>query len=332
MEIKSDIKILDSLLALNLDVTLWSARKKMTLEDLGGAELPPEDLASLGSKRIADPESIKVFATLKSRAVNYLDRHGIRFMSGWALPEDKAERVVQELIKIRDEFLQAKEAFLADYDTSIQTWIARHSQWSEIIRNSTVGSDYVRSRINFRWQMFKVAPLARTSSESENLHAGLEEEVTQLGSTLFQEIARSAEDMWHKIYAGKNEVTHRALSPLKTLYDKLVSLSFIEPHVAPVTDIIQATLQRMPARGNIGGTDLLLLQGLISLLRTRDDLLVHASRLMAGQEPSSVLDSLLQPSSRVLWQEKEAPSDEPVLPPILTEQQPLEQLPSMGLW
>ena len=77
----SDIRILDNLLALNLNVSLWSARRKMSQEDLGGAELPPEDLASLGSKRIADPENLKVFGTLKARAFNYLDRHGVRFMA-----------------------------------------------------------------------------------------------------------------------------------------------------------------------------------------------------------------------------------------------------------
>lgn len=110
--ILSDIKVLDNLLALNLNVNLWSARKKMVLEDFGGAELPPEDLASLGSKRIADPNSLKIFATLKARALNYLDRHGIRFMSGWAIPEDKAGDIIRELIGIRDEFLKEKEAFL----------------------------------------------------------------------------------------------------------------------------------------------------------------------------------------------------------------------------
>ena len=47
--IRSDIKILDSLVALNLNISVWSARKKMCLEDFGGAEVPPEDLASLGA-------------------------------------------------------------------------------------------------------------------------------------------------------------------------------------------------------------------------------------------------------------------------------------------
>lgn len=45
MNILSDIKVLDSLLALTPTITLWSARRKMTLSDFGNAELPPEDLA-----------------------------------------------------------------------------------------------------------------------------------------------------------------------------------------------------------------------------------------------------------------------------------------------
>ena len=157
--ILSDIKVLNNLLALNLNVNLWSARKKMVLEDFGGAELPPEDLASLGSKRIADPNSLKIFATLKARALNYLDRHGIRFMSGWAIPEDKAGDIIKELIGIRDEFLKEKDAFLADYDQSIENWINKHTKWASIIRESTVGSEYVRSRMGFSWQLYRVAPL-----------------------------------------------------------------------------------------------------------------------------------------------------------------------------
>ena len=110
-QLVSDIRILDNLLALNLNVSLWSARRKMSQEDLGGAELPPEDLASLGSKRIADPENLKIFGTLKARAFNYLDRQGVRFMSGWAIPEEKAGEIVQELLNIRTEFQKKRKHF-----------------------------------------------------------------------------------------------------------------------------------------------------------------------------------------------------------------------------
>ncbi|MBQ9363388.1 MAG: DUF3150 domain-containing protein [Bacteroidaceae bacterium] len=351
LPIQSDIRILDKLLALNLDVSLWSARRKMTFEDMGGAELPPEDLASLGTKRIADPVTLKIFGTLKARAVNYLDRHGVRFMCGWAIPEEKAGEIVDELVGIREEFMQAKEAFLADYDRLIQNWINKHCQWGDIIRNSVVGPDYVRARMDFRWQMFKVAPLMEHQNKEAVLESGLAEEVTGLGATLFGEIAKTADDIWHRVYEGRSEVTHKALSPLKTLHTKLMGLSFVEPHVTPVADIIQTALGRMPAKGNIAGADLLLLQGLVCLLRDNEALLTQAQSLMEGYGPASVLDGLLCTSTTAATSEIAIPKsvdddlptntveipfdnvdEAPVLPQGIPSVQPVPEIPSLGLW
>ena len=342
-QLVSDIRILDNLLALNLNVSLWSARRKMSQEDLGGAELPPENLASLGSKRIADPENLKVFGTLKARAFNYLDRHGVRFMSGWAIPEEKAGDIVQELLNIRAEFQKEKQAFLADYDQNVQAWIEKHHQWGEIIRNSLVGPDYVRARMDFRWQLYKVAPLEQHTDNTAVLEAGLAEEVQGLGGTLFDEVAKSADDIWRRVYHGKTEVTHKALSPLRTLHAKLRGLSFVEPHVAPVADIVQAALLRMPKKGNITGTDLLLLQGLVCLLKDSTALVAHAQKVIEGYGPAFVLDALLagpgviaeqDGSSMLVDGAVDGDDDEPILPdiPAVDSALPHPAIPSLGLW
>jgi len=63
--------ILDRLLVVKLDATIWGGRKKLHKEDLilaDGSILPPEDLASLGSKKIADPTELAVFNRLKKEA------------------------------------------------------------------------------------------------------------------------------------------------------------------------------------------------------------------------------------------------------------------------
>ena len=320
--ILSDIKVLDNILALNLNVNLWSARKKMVLEDFGGAELPPEDLASLGSKRIADPNSLKIFSTLKARAFSFLDRHGIRFMSGWAIPEDKAGDIIKELICIRDDFLKEKELFLADYDQSIENWINRHTKWGNIIRESTVGSDYVRSRMGFSWQLYRVSPLMEHAAPEAVTESGLNEEVEGLAGTLFDEIARSADETWNRVYAGKTEVTHKALSPLRTLQQKLSGLTFINPHVSPVVDIIQTAFNRIPKKGNITGADLVMLQGLVCLLRDPDALITHAEKLIEGYGPASVLDAITAPVVQ--------PLPIPELPKVLPVTH--ANLPNVGLW
>lgn len=344
-----DIKVLDNLLALNLNISMWSARKKLTMEDFGNVELPPEELATLGSKRIAPPESLRVFGTLKARAFNYLDRHGVRFMSGWAIPEEKAADIVRELCNIRDEFQAAKEVFLKEYDTTIQDWIAKHAEWGSIIAGAVDSPDYVRSRMDFKWQMYKVAPLTAHEDNAAVVHAGLAEEVENLGNTLFSEVSRTADEIWNRVYAGKTEVTHKALSPLRTLHNKLMGLSFVEPHVVPVADIIRMAMKRIPKKGNITGDDLLTLQGVVCLLRDTKALLHHAERVISGYGPATVLDAVLAGAQNSVLSiphpdstgseentecgdnaEMEPADDAPQFDP--SSLPPSAQIPSMGLW
>ena len=251
---------------------------------------------------------------------------------------------MQELCNIRAEFQKEKEAFLADYDQSIQAWIEKHHQWGEIIRNSIVGPDYVRARMDFRWQLYKVAPLEQHTDNTAVLEAGLAEEVQGLGGTLFDEVAKSADDIWRRVYHGKTEVTHKALSPLRTLHAKLTGLSFVEPHVAPVADIVQSALLRMPKKGNITGTDLLLLQGLVCLLKDSTALVGHAQKVIEGYGPAFVLDALLAGPGVI--HESDCPAgqmdstvggemdDEPILPeiPVPDSALPHPAIPSLGLW
>jgi len=84
--------------------------------------------------------------------------------------------------------------------------LRKHHQWGEIIRNSLVGPDYVRARMDFRWQLYKVAPLEQHADNTAVLEAGLAEEVQGLGGTLFDEVAKSADDIWRRVYHGKTEV------------------------------------------------------------------------------------------------------------------------------
>lgn len=156
----TDITVLDHLLVVNLDIHIWTARKKLVPLDLGGAELPPEDLASLGSKRVCNPEDLRSFTTLKARAVSVLERSGIRFLSGWAVPDTRIDDIMRELAVIRDEFNAAKESFLQRYEQSVRDWIARHPQWatsSPVPRSarSMCVPDWIFAGRCFRWRSRK---------------------------------------------------------------------------------------------------------------------------------------------------------------------------------
>lgn len=286
----TDITVLDHLLVVNLDIHIWTARKKLVPLDLGGAELPPEDLASLGSKRVCNPEDLRSFTTLKARAVSVLERSGIRFLSGWAVPDTRIDDIMRELAVIRDEFNAAKESFLQRYEQSVRDWIARHPQWGNIIAGSTVSEEYVRSRLDFRWQVFQVAQPEAVDRNMDNL----KEDIDRLGGTLFDEIAKAAGEAWHRCYAGKTEITRKALSPLKAMYDKLMGLTFVEPRVAPVAELLDTAFRSIPKRGAITGSTLVMLQGLVSLLQNPQALMEHGQMILDGRKNShKILESLL---------------------------------------
>lgn len=332
MNTHTDIKVLDSLLALHLEVNIWTARKKLSPEDFAGATLPPEDLASLGSKRVCDPEALRVFGTLKARAVSLLDRHGVRFLGGWAIPESQADAIVTELEQILQDFNAAKEDFLSRYDESVRDWIAKHAGWEQIIADSTVSADYVRSRMGFIWRLYRIVP----PDPADPVMEGLKDEVVSLGQTLFGEVSKAATEAWHKCFAGKTEITRKALSPLRTIHQKLAGLSFVEPRVSPVADLIHTAFEHLPKRGRIEGANLLMLQGLVSLLRDTDALIEHGQKIMDGTNSKDVLSILVEGQGEMpaldIQDEVDIAATVDDLPPIFPDIPMQPVMPNCGLW
>ena len=247
---------------------------------------------------------------------------------------------INGLCAIRHEFFMEKQNFLASYDEGIAEWIARHPAWASIIQNSTVSRDYVDNRMKFAWQLYRVAPAAGLDDDTAMTESGLHDEVENLGSTLFGEIARDASEIWRKVFEGKTEVTHKALSPLKTMRDKLVGLSFVEPHVVPVIELLETALAKMPKRGSITGAHLLMLQGMVCILKEQDTLLSQTQALLIAASSEDTLAELFDGFSRttpILYLgDAELPEnpipDMPDLPIPLEPVAPAASLDSMGLW
>ncbi len=339
----TDITVLGSLVAVHLTVNIWTARRKLVPSDFNTNNLPPEELASLGSKRICNPADLRVFGTLKSRATTLLDRNGVRFLGGWALPEDRIDEVQADLETIASEFLREKAVFLDRYDDAVRDWIRSNPGWESIIANSIVSADYVRSRFGFSWQLFKVqAPALRDDSPESVVNVGLDDAVSGLGQTLFGEIAKAATDTWYKSFVGKSEVTRKALSPLRTMYHKLTGLSFVEPRVTPVADLLETAFSAVGKKGHIMGPNLLMLQGLVSLLRDPVALLNHAQSMLEGRNPDDILEGFKEvvgaASPEIVdssdddaeYTEAQSPEDGDELPEVSLPVGP--QLDSLGLW
>lgn len=321
MKLQTKPQVLKCMLAINLNVNIWSARRKLNPDDFGHSQLPPASLASLGSKKICDPKTLKIFTTLKARAVNVLDKSGVRFLGGWAISENKGTEVVDALNRLGGDFKIAKDNFIKHYDEAVQNWIADNPGWENIISDSTVSADYVAERIAFNWQIFKV--VNPTEQKNSDLSAGLQNEVTNLGCTLFDEIAKSAREAFDRSFFSKSMITRKALSPIKTIQKKLHDLSFIEPRVSPVASLVQSALDSIPSKGAISGNKLLMLNGLLTLLNDTKALTQYAQEIIDGRSNENVLDSLTGAKT---------PEIEPEPQKKASTKIPDNQLNSFGLW
>ena len=230
--------------------------------------------------------------------MSLLDKVGVRFLGGWAVPENLVREIQAGLQEVAEDFESARRGFLSRYDDAVQAWIQDNPGWEALISRSVVNVNYVRSRLGFAWQMYRVVPPKK--DRKVEVEAGLRDEVKGLGGTLFDEVSKAAGETWRKSYAGKTEITRKALSPLRVIHRKLMGLSFVEPRVAPVVELMETAFHRIPDKGRITGAELIMLQGLVFLLSDSYALLEHGQKIIEGRSADAVLDDLLKQPDAVV--------------------------------
>ena len=311
-------KVLQDLVLITLDFSVWSGKKKLRPEDLKGANLPPDKLASLGSKRIFAPDALKVFATLKRQAERACEEVGVRFLGGYALPEEKLAPLMEKMAQIEQNFATAKTGFLSAYDDNLKEWLAEAGEWSEIVARAVEPSSHVAARLACGYTVFKVTAPGETAAATEPLAR----QVNGLAEQLIHEIGALAKATWEESYRGRTSVTRKALRPLKAILDKLSSLSFIGPDkISGLITNVNAALATVPRSGPLTGATLM---GLIGVLCELSDI----AGFITTEEREEMLQALPEP---------EVEPAQPLLPldpsPTATiRPQPTPQVEAPAVW
>jgi len=275
------MNILDNIVILVLSVSLWTGRKQLREEDLklaDGSELPPQKLASLGSKRVMDPAALAPFATFKRRAERTVLAVGTRFLGGYAVPVEKLDGLMAELDVIKDEYNAAKIEFLAEYDQAVQDWKTQNPGWEEVIARSVESLEYVRRQLAFCVQTFNINPV-------EGHETGLETEINGLADQLRHEVRQQARLTWDSSFKGKLEAGQKTVRPIRAMLEKIEGLVFLEPGLNELVTGIRSTLISLPKTGPIKGGDFAALCGVIHLLGNIPEAREIAENLLVDEEP-----------------------------------------------
>lgn len=254
------MEILNQTICVNLDVHIWQGRRSLKATDLDSIGLPPEELASLGSKKVADPSDLKIFSTLKRKAERVCSKKSVRFLKGYATSLEVATELEDQLLSIKREFEQAKVDFLSQYEKKVSDWVAQFPEWKEKLEVAIVPKSVVEKRFAFDFQLYQIKP-------SQNAVSGLDKVTSGLGAQLFKEIAKEAVELDERSIMGQDKVSRKVVTgSINNLLIKLEALEYMNPKCRPLINTVNTLLSGIPISGPIEGIHLIAVISVVDLL------------------------------------------------------------------
>jgi len=291
------VSILKNTVVFSLGETrLWTGRAKLKPEDFGVEEdqLPPEALASLGSKKIISPARIKPLQQIRYKMRRACLEVGTRFLGGFAVALDESEALVRKLEKLVKEGESRKATFLATFDQGIREWHGQNPQWKHILSEGTPEKDKIGKRIGFGYHAFLVQQPSNDSVAQNLLGA-----VDMMGNNLIDEIVGEARlFVKTSLTSGREDASQKTVNPIRRLARKMVALSYIDPALGSMANAVHALLAKIPTTGKVDGEAFMGLTRTAYLLADPERFRATSKQLHEGSlKQDELLESLIGPSA-----------------------------------
>lgn len=315
-------RIFSNSLGLILDIRTWSGSKNLKPEDFAGVELPPEELVSLGSKRLHNREAFRPIQAVRTKAVTYLEGVALSLYSGkiWIAPEARKAEIEAALTDLAREFHTEKDRFLADFHREQDAWLEKNSRWASILRPYLETPASIEKKFAFTWRVFRM-------SSAEN-DPGLAETLTSdLTGTMLREISILAGET-HNSLRDRERATFKNLNRLDRLAEKLRGLSFVNPGVSVIEQELQTFLDRRDSGGALTGKALFTLNRLLVQLKNMDVLKDILDAAEQGYQYTFVYEQPTPKTDTVAPAEQEIPAPQPVyIPSVISQPTTQPRLP-----
>lgn len=232
-----NIKNLDGLAVISIDLDIWSGQTKLQDIDLRLADEYNNEVVNLGNKRLVSRESLKPFERLKSTVRRNMLRRGVQFLNGYAVPVDQLDEAIEEIESWRVQFNNAVTDFLATYHGNVEAWIAQNPADEDVIRRGTLPVEAVEKRFGFAWDAFHVQGVNNAAAQSQ-----LDSSAGQLGNKLIADIQQTARDFWDRNLKGRAMVGITSQTTLREMKRKLESLAFLDRRCRPLIALLDRVI------------------------------------------------------------------------------------------
>lgn len=265
-----DVKIFDRAWIMFIEVPAISGIVKIDVDnvppDLRGKL--PRELLQLDA-RILPREETREPQRLRMKVQRSLLGLGTRFLNGWLIPDENIDRAKDVLAEVKAEYEAWLQPFLEKIGPLVDETCARFPEWDGTIRANAPSRDRIADRMRLRFPHFRIS--AQSIQDSQDAIS----EVDALPCTIAEEIADLVKTSWTSV---KGETSsQRFRSVLGTVKQKARGLSFLEPKLRTLVDLIDDVLGQLPRDGTISGRELALIKGL-------RDLLLNPAEILGNQQ------------------------------------------------
>mgnify|MGYP000004965669 FL=1 len=269
------VDILESVLVLHVDFDIWTGQSTLTESDmqslnagiavkvLGNAE------GTNGRKNLIDKETLKPFGAIRDGLKADLDKIGLRFCGGWAIPTAKRNKVRALVKEAQTAFETKSSEFVAEYPQNLNDWCASHPALEAGIRAAAPTQQQVREFFKVQSFLFPiggVVPDEESEQERKELELALRGqfvlETARYGHKLFEDFCRSMP------YGNATLLGH-----VVTLSHKVNGLTFLKPEMSKVWTVLEDMILKFGPDGRIEGGDFVRLAATMKILSTVDGIL-----------------------------------------------------------
>jgi len=243
------MQVIDKMIMIQVNITTWGGRKKLYPGDIG---YDPEEFIDLGNKRLVPQKRLNGFEKIKKRVERYLCSRGIKFMGGYAIPENYVDEVTQKMADFRSEFVDLVNEFVTHFREYVQEQVQAYPEWEgRLERAADEVYPTLSGRFRFGYTAYKLKPPQEEDSEINNQFVTDDDVEAQA----IREISQKAADIVTNV-AGKEEIKQASLAPIKRLKGKMQNLTTVNQELfGGAVKLTDLALGEMPAQGTITGRE-----------------------------------------------------------------------------
>lgn len=219
---------------------------------------------------VIDPKELNQFNQLSTALFRLCRSYGskLKLLDAWAVENTLAEELLQKLAAFEARFKQQAAKFVESFPELNRDWAARQSDESEAILRLAYTQEELERGFRFAYAGFQLTP------EQVQAAAGLDEELEGMAGQALKEFADMVRDMGVK-NPDKHIYTGAISGVLSQIARKAASLSFLNPRIGEVSDVLNGVLKMLPVKGKVDDAQSMVLRVVVDRLMKPAELIAN---------------------------------------------------------